>query len=232
MLSCNSQGKKTKKMEQNSNIEKNDNTRSGINTRDSIMMTNNKLDIKTLEEKGNSVETNIPVEEGWKTVNSYSYETVLDDQLHVYITGNSVTGYTKSVKANGNYFKTVYGYYPNGTIKLKGTFYRNNDFKKGIWSYYKEDGKIDKEEDFDKPFLFTWNDILKFLKENKIEEKDIYFIRRSIEEDKPFWYVGQVTKRGIEPEEAKIYTLDGNTGAIIEKEVMDITRNLGGVPKQ
>ncbi|WP_165605766.1 hypothetical protein [Flavivirga aquatica] len=52
-------------------------------------------------------------------------------------------------------------------MKLTGEFFPN-DFEKGIWKEYDEEGNLIKETDYDAPYKYTWEDILSFIKKRGI----------------------------------------------------------------
>lgn len=59
-------------------------------------------------------------------------------------------------------------FYPNGNIKEKGLRIVKGNMYKGIWYYFDEKGKLIKTIDNDKLFSFSWEEIEKFMEENKI----------------------------------------------------------------
>ncbi len=69
-----------------------------------------------------------------------------DGKSYVFYTSNqddySATSYYTNGKLNGDYSET----YENGKPKVKGTY--TNGSKSGKWTYYKNNGKVDREETF------------------------------------------------------------------------------------
>ena len=68
-----------------------------------------------------------------------------------------------------SYFKIIKVYNNNGDIKLKGIGFNGNAFQKGIWYEFDEQGNLIKEIDYDKPYKFTFEDLLKFCEKEKIQ---------------------------------------------------------------
>ncbi|MCF6350837.1 MAG: hypothetical protein L3J23_07395 [Flavobacteriaceae bacterium] len=115
---------------------------------------------------------------------------------YTFITQDSTTiaqdewqfGYEETIKPKNSYFQTFNKYYRNGKLKLTGDFFPN-DFEKGTWKEYNQQGALIKETDYDKPFKFTFKDILKFIKKRNIDMNGDYFeITRGIGTDNhPYW---------------------------------------------
>jgi antitoxin component YwqK of YwqJK toxin-antitoxin module len=77
-------------------------------------------------------------------------------------------GKSYSEIASDSYFQISKGYYPNGNIKTKGLFFNGSGFQKGIWYEFDEKGKLISEIDYDKPYKFTFEDLLIFCKKENI----------------------------------------------------------------
>ncbi len=117
--------------------------------------------------------------------------------------------------ANHN-FKEFYRFYPKGTLKIKGMFYEN-DFNSGIWHYYNEQGNLEKTIDYDQAFTYTWDDILKFVKEKKIDlSENTTRISRATEGAIPTWGVTWHYDSG----RLKSITINGKTGEIVEEKFL------------
>lgn len=83
--------------------------------------------------------------------------------------------YYETIKPKNSYFQTINRYYKSG--KLKSTVERfPNNFLAGILKKYDQQGTLIKETDYDKPFKFTFDDILKFIKKRGIDMKAHDFI--------------------------------------------------------
>ncbi len=129
------------------------------------------FDIETFEKNKNSL-------------NEYIF-TVKDSTIIEQ--GQWHSGYEETIKYKESYIQTYNKYYNNGKLKLTGNFYPEN-FNKGIWKEYDENGNLIKETDYDAPYKFTWEDIIAFIKKRKIKMDNEYLrITRDVVESTPFW---------------------------------------------
>lgn len=128
------------------------------------------------------------------------------------------------------YFSITKIYYPNGIIKSKGVSSNTGRFQKGIWYEFDEEGKLIKEINYDKPYKFTFEDILKFCeKQNiKIEKGPILQgtgwhneISRTIENGQPSWKIEYLKKTNL----IEIIKLDGITGKVLGTETYEYINN-------
>lgn len=129
-----------------------------------------------------------------------------------------------------SYFKIFKDYYSSGKIKNKGLALNSwGDFKKEIWYEFDEQGKLIRETDYDKPFKFTFEDILKFCEKQgiKIDKGPISqngwhnLISRILENRHPFWKIERLKKTNL----IEIIKLDGITGKIISVETQEYINN-------
>lgn len=128
-----------------------------------------------------------------------------------------------------SYYRVTKVYYPNGIIKSKGISANTGRFQAGTWYEFDEEGKLIKEIDYDKPFKFTFEDILKFCEKEKIEIKKGPIsqngwhneISRIVENGQPIWKIEYLKKTNL----VEIIKLDGITGKIIDKETYDYINN-------
>jgi YD repeat-containing protein len=153
-------------------------------------------------------------------------------------------GFYCSIYYPDSYFCELKIYYANGNIKEKGLAYVQG-FQKGIWYEFDESGKLIRETDYDKPFKFTFEDIVKFCEKNNIKlakgynkttfdnNKEWYEsllladIRRSIFEGMCKW---EIIYAKEEPKSQyghvrETITLDGETGKAISIEQQDYELN-------
>jgi antitoxin component YwqK of YwqJK toxin-antitoxin module len=127
-------------------------------------------------------------------------------------------------------FAIIKNYYPNGNIQSKGLGFNYDRFAKGVWYYYDEAGNLEKTTDYDKPFKFTFEQVLKFCEREGIFFKKGYLgwdgkerpsIRRTYtpEQDICYWEI-----RWFNQKKGKIeyIYLDGVTGKEISREYMDL----------
>ncbi|MGV0919286.1 hypothetical protein ACTS94_02690 [Empedobacter falsenii] len=128
------------------------------------------------------------------------------------------------------YFSTYKEYFTNNNIKLKGLRYNNNNnnnirdpFRKGIWYEFDENEKLIKETNYDEPYKFTFEDILKFCEKEKIPidkgpilQSTGYHItiRRGVVDDgKPWWEIKWLKT----PDTIETIKLNGETGEILSR---------------
>ncbi len=127
-------------------------------------------------------------------------------------------GYFELIKPKESYFQTRNKYFLNGNLKSTVEDFPN-DFLAGIKKEYDKKGNLVKETNYDEPYKFTFKDILKFIKERKIDMNSPQFeITRGIDENNLFW--------GITWEKEDKSTLihigiDGITGKIVQEIDMD-----------
>ena len=115
--------------------------------------------------------------------------------------------YYEVIRLKGDYFQEINWYYKNGNLKSHGFNFHPN-FKKGIWKEYDEQGHLIKEIDYDKGFNYTWEDLLKFLKEREIKIIDRNTTIRKDEGRWHVWYVDGLYVYNI--------FIDGKTGEILQ----------------
>ncbi|SHM01007.1 hypothetical protein [Chryseobacterium contaminans] len=166
-------------------------------------------------------ETNEFVKRGFLSNNNYV-------ELFFNKTGNIV------LESSQNSFFSVYKeYYPNKLIKIKGLQLNINSrysFKKGFWYEFDEKGNLIKETDYDIPFKFTFEDILKFCKNKriKIDKGPILQstgwhnkIFRDLENGHPVWEIEHLKKSDL----VEIIKLDGITGKVLSTSTYKYINN-------
>lgn len=67
-----------------------------------------------------------------------------------------------------SYFALRKVYYSDGNIKVKGLAINSGGVKKGIYYFFNESGTLIKEEDYDRPYTFTFEDLLAYMEREKI----------------------------------------------------------------
>ncbi|MCF6351302.1 MAG: hypothetical protein L3J23_09805 [Flavobacteriaceae bacterium] len=144
------------------------------------------------------------------------YNTVLEDSTVIkqYKSGSGL--YIELIKPKNSYFQTRNRYYSNG--KLKSTVQDfPNDFLAGVMKEYNQQGALIKETDYDKPFKFTFKDILKFIEQRNIDMKGDYFrIGRNVVDGTPVW--GITYDKEKEKMILGTIGLDGITGEVIQEK--------------
>ncbi len=113
-------------------------------------------------------------------------------------------------------FDKVYEYYKDGTLKTSFLSFPN-DFAAGVLKEYDEQGRLIKEEDLDKPFTYTWEDVKGYLEEHEVEDiqKQVIGISRRHTSEQTIWIL---QFKGVYKDISGrfIVTLDGKTGEEIE----------------
>ncbi|WFB67220.1 hypothetical protein [Chryseobacterium sp. WX] len=144
---------------------------------------------------------------------------------------NSGKYYTESYK--DSYFMISKSYYISGNIKDKGIMFNvpwGAPFQKGIWYGFDENGKLIKEIDCDKPYKYTFEDILKFCEKEAIPItkgpvlKSTGFhtiISRRIENEKPIWEIEWLKKSN----RVENIILDGISGKVISRRESEFINN-------
>lgn len=177
---------------------------------------------------------------------SYNYTEKIEDGKTIYRDYFEVRN-KKNIKEFGESYplEVIYDdnspfaikktFYPNGNIKEKGLFIVSGNFYKGIWYYFDESGKLIHTIDNDKLFGFSWEEVEKFMTENKIsmplgnayvhgktiiERSSTLLYPKSSERDVPqkslkAW---EITWKGEERNQYYSVTLDGDSGKILYKK--------------
>ncbi len=114
--------------------------------------------------------------------------------------------YEEIIKTKNSYFEIYKSYYKNGKIKMLVERFPNK-FVNFI-KEYDENGNLIKETDYDKGFNYTWEDLLKFLKEREIKIIDRNTTIRKDEGRWHVWYVDGLYVYNI--------FIDGKTGEILQ----------------
>ena len=123
-------------------------------------------------------------------------------------------------------------YYVNGNIKEKGLTYVQG-FDKGIWHEFDPSGKLVKDTNYDKPFIFTFEDVAKYCEQNGIKIEKGYeslegkgvkgsfitYIFRDCNAKACKWTIRYRIRDPQAPQgiTEKTVILDGKTGKVISK---------------
>lgn len=161
-------------------------------------MTTETFDIETFEKNKLNGEYNFVLEDGTKI-----RQTSSDNSYSEYIT-----------HPKPELFMTFKGYYKRGRLKRYVIRYPNN-FQK-IRKEYDKQGKLIEEIDYDKPFKFTFEQLLELIKKEK-DTIDLYdkntSIGRGSDEEGTVWFVTYKKNWG----RREVIKIDGITGQILER---------------
>ncbi|MGV0925393.1 hypothetical protein [Empedobacter tilapiae] len=158
----------------------------------------------------------------------------LDSNNYIEIYFNKETFKITLETTKSSFFSIYREYYTNDNIKLKGLRFNNNNdrfsFRKGIWYDFNVEGKLIKETNYDEPYKFTFEDILKFCeKENiRVDKGPILqstgfhsTIRRDVENGQPWWEI----KRLKTSDTIEIIKLNGTTGEVLSRTEQEYINN-------
>lgn len=149
--------------------------------------------------------------------NVYTFVNKEDIEITQYMAGDF---FFEKRRELGSLFLEVYGFYSNGNIKIKGVEYKSG-FPSGIWSYYDEQGNIEKTEDWDASYQYKWEDMLEFCKEKKIplHLQTTHITRNVRGKPKPEWLVS--FKVGLY---FTTLTIDGITGEVLKEQTAELQK--------
>lgn len=127
--------------------------------------------LNQLNSKGNLINNS-------EIANTYDYEEKINNKTTKWYLYEIVDKKYEKEFGKGYATETIYydnlpffiskTFYSNGNIKEKGVKIVSGNVYKGIWYYFDESGKLIHSIDNDKIFDFSWEDILKFMTENRI----------------------------------------------------------------
>ncbi|KGN75012.1 hypothetical protein HQ47_03640 [Porphyromonas macacae] len=156
--------------------------------------------------------------------NEYSFR--LNDSIIVRQQETTESFY-EFISREGSDFEEVYEYYKTGSLKSSFLYFQY-DFMAGIYREYDKNGKLIKEDDLDKDFMFSWENIKQYLVAHDVKSirNQVISINRASHEN-PVWILEfegshKEYKRGI-----FIITLDGITGEEIEVKLLKGKTSLG-----
>ncbi|WP_378298294.1 hypothetical protein [Aquimarina hainanensis] len=117
--------------------------------------------------------------------------------------------------SSNSYFQTINRYYLSGKFKSSVKYFPNQ-FLKGLLKEYDEQGNLIKETNYDAPYKFTWEDILKLIKERKLD-MDAYgfLITRGTSDNGTAWSI--TYNKSEEDMLLGVIIIDGITGKIIKE---------------
>jgi len=126
-------------------------------------------------------------------------------------------------KKHKDLFEEYYVYYENGNLKQEARCFINNGFLKGKGYFYDLMGRLEEVIDYDIPYKYTWENVLDFVKKNKIKLYDTHtLIQRYKDKEKGYcWWI-----RWKMPWEQKVclVMLSGEDGRILDKKIGSFKR--------
>jgi antitoxin component YwqK of YwqJK toxin-antitoxin module len=128
--------------------------------------------------------------------------------------------YIERINPKNSYFQTLNRYYYSNK-KLKSTVQLfPNDFLAGVMKEYDQFGNLTNETDYDKPYKYTWEDILKYIKQRKFDMNAYGFeVGRNVVDGKPVWSI--IYNKSDEDMKLGVIGLDGITGEIFQESEID-----------
>jgi hypothetical protein len=191
LLSCNAQ-------------EKKDSTKKKVNTKKNTEMTTETFDIEKFNKNKINNEYNYLLEDKTKI---QQMQAGHEEKL-VYV--------EYKIPPKPEYFYSYKEYHNNGILKIKGKRFKQGAFKQGVWKKYDKIGTLIEEIDYDKPFKFTFEQLVALLKKEK-DTIDLYdkntSIVRGVVEEGTFWEVEYKKDWG----RRETMVIDGITGEILER---------------
>ena len=187
----------------------------------------------------NPVDSNLVVTPEFETFDMVRFERIRfrpNSFDGMEILDNGTTIIMKKVNAGSSYaeiprdsyFFLNKAYYFNGNIREKGLFFIYDGFRKGMWYYFDEQGNLTDSIDHDKPFRFTFEQVLAFAR-----KEGLVFMKTPVDWDyyspwRPkikreynpisgecWWEIGWY--KGIPPGAIERIRLDGVTGKEISR---------------
>lgn len=121
-----------------------------------------------------------------------------------------------------SYFKLTRAYFANGNIKFKGLHFNYHSFPKGVWRFFNEQGEVIREVDYDAPFQFTFEDVLRFCEKEGIAVDKGYIpqgsgfhtcVYRKESDGECWWKIEHLKAIST----IEVIHLDGKTGRVISR---------------
>jgi len=116
-----------------------------------------------------------------------------------------------------NLFHVFRSFYPNGKLKDKGLYYPD-DFAKGVWREYDEQGNLINEENHDKDYNFSFEEVLKVVERKHL---NITNVRSHIGRENCIWYITSIDDSKY-PYKKRSIKLDGKTGKKLSDKTTDL----------
>ena len=127
--------------------------------------------------------------------------------------------YYETIKHKDSFIQTINRYYKSGQLKMTVKDFPNN-FLAGVKKEFDEQGNLIKETDYDAPYKFTWEDILKLIEERELNMNDEQFeILRGSDEKSASWTI-VFEQKGVY-DKLSVINIDGVTGEITREAEID-----------
>ncbi|CAA0194830.1 conserved hypothetical protein [Tenacibaculum maritimum] len=185
----------------------------GINKSIAQQKTKRQFDIPTFEKNKNDKDI-------------YKY-TLLDGYTYEESSGLSDNNYIRIKFKDRENFKHFFRYFPNGKLKIQGSYYENK-FNSGLWNHYNIKGELIKQIDYDAPFTYSWEDITAYLAKHGVKDlkKQVIGISRWHHQEKATW---TLEFNGIynNTKGRFVITLNGKTGEVLEVKLFKGKKALG-----
>jgi len=176
------------------------------NTKDDFMPSpDRKFDIETFNKNKNE--------------SDYRYFTDNDVFEVVQFYVGDGKGFVESRRNPKELFEEYYTYYENGDIKQEARRFRNKGFFKGNGYFYDLTGELTEVINYDVPYKYTWEDVLKFGKKHKINLYDTctYITRYYNKKEGYCWDIAW--KAPSDPMVSNVVILSGEDGRILMQRI-------------
>jgi hypothetical protein len=136
-------------------------------------------------------------------------------------------GYAEEIIYTDKIFKLTKDFYKNGNIKQTGLTFIKGEFMKGLWQFFDSSGNLSHEIDYDSWYKFTWEDVQRFLRENRVDIQDVNtnITRTWKEGEERVWVITYKTTPDKNGNYIRTVTLNGNSGKIQKEEWIRPQRN-------
>ncbi|MGG6229175.1 hypothetical protein [Tenacibaculum sp. SDUM215027] len=148
-----------------------------------------------------------------KTGNEYFFVTNDSTNVKQYESNDE---YWETLKYKDSLLEDFYEYFKNGKIKRYVKRFPNA-FALGKLKEYDEQGNLIKEENLDKPFIYSWGDVKSYLKEHGVEDiqKHVISISRWSDKQETTWTL-EFNGKYNTIKGSFVITLNGKTGEELE----------------
>lgn len=107
-------------------------------------------------------------------------------------------------------------------LKKKGHYLKHGNVSIGTWEYFDENGQLEHTTNMDINFPVTWEKLEEILKDKSISlyAVDSIFRYYDAEKDEATWSI----IINLPMEKGQLYVFDARTGELIEKEIIDMSK--------